>query len=77
MTGGLAEICRGAADIVNIALEGRIFRHVPRLGQDGFVASRLDDAALVEGQGAEAAAAEAAPVGDQAKFDLLQRRDAP
>ena len=77
LTGGLAEICRGAADIVNIALEGRIFRHVPRLGQDGFVASRLDDAALVEGQGAEAAAAEAAPVGDQAEFDLLQRRDAP
>ena len=61
LTGGLAEICRGAADIVNIALEGRIFRHLPRLGQDGFVASRLDDAALVEGQGAEAARRRSSP----------------
>ena len=75
--GGLAEIGRRAADVMDVALEVGMLRHARRLGQQRVMAARLDDAALVEGQGAEAAAAEAAPVGDQAEFDLLQRRDAP
>ena len=41
------------------------------------MAPGLDDAALVEGDGAEGAAPEAAPVGGEAELDLLNRRNAP
>ena len=42
-----------------------------RFLHDGFMASGLDDPPLMEGQGAEAAAAVAAPVADEAVFDFL------
>ena len=46
-----------------------------RFLHDGFVASGLDDPPLMEGQGAEAAAAVAAPVADEAVFDFLDGRN--
>ena len=75
--GRVPEVGGGAAHIVDVALEVRIFDHFFCLGQNGFVASHLDDTALVEGQGAEGAGAEAAPVGYQTEFDFLNGGDAP
>ena len=63
--GGVAEIGGGAAHIVDVALEILVLHHDFRFLQDGFMAAGLDDAALVEGQGAEGAGAEAAPVAHQ------------
>ena len=77
-TGGLAEIGRRAADIVDIALEVRIFRHVAA------ASARMDSWLRVwtmrpwwKVRAQKRAAAEAAPVGDQAEFDLLQRPGRP
>ena len=72
----MAEIGGRAAHIVDIALEILVLDHDLRLGQNGFVAAGLDDAALVEGQGAEGAGAEAAPVAYQAEFHLFNGRHA-
>ena len=74
--GGEPEVGRGAAHVVDVALEFRVFGHAFSFPEDGLVAPGLDDAALVEGDGAEGAAAEAAPVGGQAELDLLDGRDA-
>lgn len=68
--GGLAEIGRRAADVMDIALEIGMLRHARRLGQQRIVAARLDDAALMERQRAERAAAEAAAVRDEAELHL-------
>ena len=73
----MAEIGGGAAHIMNVALEGRILHHKLRFPEDGFVAAGLDDPALMEGQGAEGAGSEAAPVTDQAEFDLLDGGNTP
>ena len=76
-TGRVAEIGGGAAHIVDIALEIRILHHFLRFFQDVFMASDLDDTTLVEGQRAEGAGPEAAPVADQAELDLLNGGHAP
>ena len=73
--GRMAEIGGGAADIVDVALEILVLDHHFRFRQDGVMAAGLDDAALVEGQGAEGAGAEAAPVADQAEFYFLNGGD--
>ena len=77
LAAGMAEVGGGAADIVDIALEVRVLDQQFGFFNDGLVAAGLDDAALVEGQGAEAASAEAPPVGGEAELDLLNGRDAP
>ena len=71
------EISCGASHIVDIALEIRLLRQKPCLLQNGFMAPDLDDPSLVEGQGAEAAAAKAAPVADEAELHLTDGRNAP
>ena len=60
----------GPPHVVDVALELRVGDDLLGLGQDGFVAPGLDDPSLVEGEGAEAARAEAAPAGDQAELHL-------
>ena len=69
--GRVPEVGSGTAHIVNVALEIRILDHLLGFRQNGLVASYLNDAALVEGQGAERAGTKAAPVADQAEFYLL------
>ena len=69
--GGSAEIGGGTAHIVDVALEILVLHDHFRFPEDGFVAPGLDNPALVEGQGAEGAGTEAAPVGNQAEFDLF------
>ena len=76
VAGGAAEICRRPADVVDVALEIGRFRHFPRFAQNGFVAAHLHDAALMEGQRAERAAAEAATVGNQTEAHLADGRHA-
>ena len=76
-TGRVAEIGGGAADVVDIAFEVLVLPHDFRFPEDGFVASGLDDPPLMEGQGAEGAGAEAAPVGHQTELDLFNGRNAP
>ena len=75
-TGGMAEIGGGAAYIVDIALEVLVVGHALCFPENGFVASGLDDPPLMEGQGAEGAGTEAAPVGNQAEFHLVDGRNA-
>ena len=70
------EIGRRAAHIVDIALKIRLLRQKLCLLHNGFMASGLDDPPLMEGQGTEAAAAEAAPVADQAELHLTDGRNA-
>ena len=72
LTGGLSKLRRGASHVVDIALEQRILRHLPCLRKDGFMASCLHDSALMEGQGAEGAAAKAPPVRGQGEPHLGQ-----
>ena len=69
-TGRETEIRGGAAHIVDIALEIRLLGQKLCLLHQGFVASGLDDAALMEGQGAETACTETSPVADQAELDF-------
>ena len=76
LAGRVAEVGGGAAYIVDVALEILILHHQLCFLQNGFVASGLDDPPLMEGQGAEGAGAEAAPVGHQTEFDLLDGRHA-
>ena len=75
-TGRVAEIGGWAAYIVNVALEILVLDHQLRFPENGLMAAGLDNAALVEGQCAEGAGAEAAPVADQAEFDFLNGRNA-
>ena len=76
-TGRVAEICGGAADVVDVALEIPVLHHDFRFPEDGLMASGLDDPPLMEGQGAEGAGAEAPPVGHQTELDFLNGGDAP
>ena len=75
-TGGMPEVCGGAAHIVKIALEIRIPGQKSGLLQNGFMASGLHRPSLMKGQSAEAAPAKAAPVADQGKLDLRYGRHA-
>ncbi len=73
--GWLAEVGGGAAHIIYVALEIGLLGQPYGLVYDGLVASRLDNTTLVEGEGAEVAASEAAPGADKAEFYLLNGRD--
>ena len=74
--GRLHEVCRGAANVVDVALEIGVVRHGGGLGNQGLVASRLDDAPLVEVERAERALAQAAAVADERELHLGDGRDA-
>ena len=74
--GGLHEVCRGAANVVDVALEVGVVRHGRGLGNQGLVASRLDDAPLVEVERAERALAQAAAVAGKRELHLGDGRDA-
>ncbi len=76
LAGRLPEIGRRPADIVDISFKIRLLRHQAGFLQDRFMAARLDDASLMEGQRAEIAAAEAATVADEAEAYLGDSRDA-
>lgn len=67
----VAEVGRGAAYVVDVALEIGEFCQRRDLANDALVAAARDHSALMEGQGAEAAAAEAAAVVDYGELDLL------
>ena len=69
----LAEICRRAAHVVDVALEILLMRQAFGLVDDRLVRARLDDAPLVERQRAEIARAEAPAAARQAEFDLRDR----
>ena len=71
---GPAEICRGAADVVNVAFKIGILGHFFRFFQKRFVAAGLNVAALVERQRAETAGPTAAAVARQTVFDFPKRR---
>src|SRR5699024_4779408 len=75
-TGGMAEVGRRPAHIVDITLEIRLPDHPGSLLQDRFVAPGLDHPPLMEGQGAETAAAKTAAVADQAEAHFLDGRNA-
>ena len=70
VAGGHAEVGRGAADVVNVALEVGKRSQQPRFPHERFLAARGDDPALMKGQGAEAARAEAAAHGAEGEADL-------
>ena len=74
--GGLAEIRRRAADVMDVALEARRMRHALGFPEDRLLRAGLDDPPLMERQRTEAARAEAAPAGGQAEFDLRDGRNA-
>ena len=71
----MPEVGRGAAHVVDIALEGRVTGQGLRLLHQGAFAPGGDHPPLVEGQGAEAAAAEASPAGGQGEGHLRKGRD--
>ena len=73
-TGILAEVGGGAAYIVDVALEIRLFDEKESLPLQGFMAAGLDSLALVEGDGAEGTGSKAAPIAGERKFHLLQTR---
>ena len=75
-TGGLPKIGRGAAHVVDIALEIRFPGHLTGFGQNRLMASGLDNSALMERQSAEAAPAEAAAAGHQTEPHFLNGGDA-
>ena len=76
VAGGAAEVGRGAAHVVDIALEVGQLRELFRLGDHRFMAARRDDAPLMEGQRAERARAVAAAHMGDGKLDFLERGDA-
>ena len=76
IAGGAAEIGRGAADVMDIALEIRHLRDGFRLVDDGFMAAGGDDASLQEGDGAEGAGAEAAARMRDGELHLFNGRNA-
>ena len=70
-TGGVAEVGGGAAHIVDVSLKLRVFRQDLRLPHHGLDAPGCHHPPLVEGQGAEVAPAEAAPVVGDREAHLL------
>ena len=68
--GRRAEVRRGAAHVVDVALEVGLLDDGPRLLHQRVVAARLHDAPLMEGERAERALAEAAAVAGQAELHL-------
>ena len=76
LAAGVAEVGAGAAHVVDVALELRVVGQQLRLLQHGLDGAAGDHAALVEGQGAEIAPAEAAPVVGDGEANLLNGGDA-
>ena len=74
--GRMAEVGGGAAHIVDIALEILVLYHQFGLSEDAFMAPGLDNSTLMEGQSAEGAGTEAAPIGYKAEFNFLDGRHA-
>ena len=74
--GGFAEVRRGAANVMDVALETGQLGDELGFGQDAFVAAALDDAPLVEGQAAKRALAYAAAVARDRELHLLDGGDA-
>ena len=72
----LAIVRRRAAHVVDVSLELRVGDHLLRLFHDGFMASHLHDAPLMERQRAKRALAEAAAIAGKAELHLADRRDA-
>ncbi len=66
------ELGSGATHIVDIALEVRVVGHGLSLAQERFLASCLDDPALMEVQGTEGTLAEAASVARKRELHFLQ-----
>ena len=62
LAGRTAEVGRGAAHVVDVALERGVFGHELGLGEQRLVATRLDDAALVEVERAKRAIAHATAI---------------
>ena len=75
--GGAAEVGSGAAHVVDVALEAGVAGQGLHLPQDALMAAGGDDPPLVEGQGAEVARPEAAPVVGHGEAHLLDGRHAP
>ena len=65
-----AEVCRGAADVVDVALEIRLMGHPLGLGHDAVGTAAGHAAALMQLDGTEVAAAEAAAVLDDGELHL-------
>ena len=72
----VAIVRRGAAHVMNVALELRVGDHLLRLFHDGLMASHLHDASLMERQRAKRAFAEASAIAGQAELHLANSRDA-
>ena len=68
--GGKAEVCGGAAHIVDVALEIRLVGHALGFCHDAVRAAAGDTAALMQLDGAEVAAAKAATVLDDGELHL-------
>ena len=69
------EVCRGAAHIVDISFKIRLLCQQLCFLHQRFMAPGLDDPALMEGEGAKAAGAEASPVADKAELYLADSRN--
>lgn len=69
--GGIAEVCRRSADIVDVSFKVWVVGHLLRFVQDGLLAAGNHLSALMEGDGTEVAVAKAATVLDDGKFHLF------
>ena len=74
--GRMAEVRGGASDIMDVAFEQRILRHLTRLFQNALMAARLHDPPLMEGERAECALAETSAVARDAEAHFLDCRHA-
>ena len=75
-TGRMAEIGCRAAHIMDIALKIRFPGKGFCLVDNGFMAPRLNNSPLVEGQSAKTASAKTAPIADQTELHLFNGRNA-
>ena len=66
-TGGVAEVGRGPAHVVDIPFKVGVFGQEPCFFQQRLVTATADASALMEGQCAEGATAKATAVGGQAE----------
>ena len=71
--GGYAEVGGGATYVVDVALECGVFGHELGLGEQRLVATRLDDAALVEVERAKRAIAHATAIAREREPHLGKR----
>ena len=69
--GGIAEVCRRSADVVDVSFKVWVVGHLLRFVQDGLLAAGNHLSALMEGDGTEVAVAKAATVLDDGKFHLF------